>query len=360
MLFIIAQILFFSPASLDEGTNPTQLIDPETLVEAPEPTLASGIPMQKIPEYTVDSFDYVSTVKGVKQWKLAADKAYLYNKEKLVHARKIRAFLYDPDGKITVVTGSEAKYFMNQRDLEIFGQVKTVLPDGFELYSEYLQYKPNDRHIIIPSKYWVLGDGKNELTASGEPAHNTIRFTSRGFDYAMGESRIILKESAHLTFVKDQPDPKTPGVSDTTTIESDRCVILRDQQLAHFTMDSKRPLSSRFVRITQPKLFTRARRADLNYGDFSDVLRYLIAYEDVLVREIPDEKSSDQRLRYGTGGRADFDTKQDVILLSEYPQVYQGDDTVTGDTILLHRDTDVVEVEHSNAYSQGTTTGDKP
>jgi len=58
-------------------------------------------------------------------------------------------------------------------------------------------------------------------------------------------------------------------------------------------------------------------------------------------------------MKYATGGRADFDSHKNVIVLTEYPQVYQDEDTVTGDKILLHRDTDIIEVEHSNAFSQG-------
>ena len=82
----------------------------------------------------------------------------------------------------------------------------------------------------------------------------------------------------------------------------------------------------------------------------NDLLQYLVTYEDVVIKELGKKES----LRYGTGGRADFDTRRNVIVLSQYPQVYQDNDTITGDIILVHRDTDVVEVEHSNAYSQGT------
>jgi hypothetical protein len=76
----------------------------------------------------------------------------------------------------------------------------------------------------------------------------------------------------------------------------------------------------------------------------------LTAYDDVLIKETG---STDHTLRYATGGQADFDTNRDVIVLSKFPQAYQDQDTVTGDIILMHRETDVIEIEHSNAFSGG-------
>jgi hypothetical protein len=154
------------------------------------------------------------------------------------------------------------------------------------------------------------------------------------------------------------------GVPDRTVIDSDHCLIDREQRIAHFTMNPSRPLDTRFVHINEPTLFARSRRADLNYGESSTTLQYLIAYEDVLVKEKTkkpekSEKNNPQPeqpvLRYATGGHADFDTRRDVIILTEFPQAYQGGDTVTGDRIVVHRDSDIVEVEHSNSFSQGST-----
>jgi hypothetical protein len=103
----------------------------------------------------------------------------------------------------------------------------------------------------------------------------------------------------------------------------------------------------------------------MHYGDFSKLLQYMTAYEDVFIKELkapsdnkekkePAAKPSEgPNLRYATSGRADFDTKSDVIRLTEFPQAYQDNDTVTGDIIIMHRDSDLVEVEHSNAFSEG-------
>ncbi len=347
VIFIIAEIVVLSPSSVEETESKSAAVDPETLMSDDGETLATGIPQKKIAEYSVDQFQYVSTHAQEKQWKLIADRAFLYNQQKLVHARKIHAFLFDPDGKVTLITGKEAKYFMNQRDLEVFGDVHTTFPDGFQLVSQYLRYRPNDRHVSIPTTYPVHGSGMEE-----DSQH--IEFDSLGLEYAMAKSTIVLPKSADLTMEK-KPQPLPSGAPspkpDWTRIESDHAVIYRDKRVAHFKMYPSRPLATRFVRITQPTMFTRSRSADLDYGSFAKVLEYMVAYDDVFIKEIGEDSDP---LKYATGGKAVFDNRTDVIRLTQFPQAYQDKDTITGDVIIMHRDSDLVEVENSNAFSTGS------
>jgi len=260
----------------------------------------------------------------------------------------MKAYLYDSEGKITTIIGDESKYFLNKKDLEVFGNVKTLFPDGFELNSDYLRYKPEQHKIEIPRQYRAHGIGE-------ENAGKRLEFFSKGLDYRMNESLVLLNEAVHVTLSPIEPradrkNATNAHVPDTTVIESDQCLINRKDNLAKFTMDPNRPTDQRFVHISQPHMLSRSRRSDLNYGDFSTLLNYMTAYEDVLIKDTSNPKS----LRYATGGRADFDNRRDVIVMTEFPQVYQDQDTVTGDIITIHRDTDIVDVEHSNAFSQGT------
>ena len=366
VVFTITEIVALSPSNLEEGSSSSDAaLDPEYFQDEPETTLASGIPTGIIPDYKIEDFNYVSSQGSEKQWKLIADKANVFNKQNIVHSRNIQALLYDPQGAVTVVTGKEAKYFVNSKDLEVFGNVKTTFPDGFELESDYLKYRPQARKIEIPPKYAVKGAGQ-------ETQGQLIRFTSRGLDFSVGEGLIVLLESARVSLEKRTPDSETKGIPERTTIDSDRCLIDRKRQFAHFTMHAERVgknSKGRFVHITQPTLYSKSRRADLNYGEGAKkLLKYIVASDDVFIQELepapsgphphspkpakkPGEKSS---LRYATAGKAEFDTKQDIIELTQFPQVYQDGDTVTGDVILLHRNTDVVEVEQSNAFSEGT------
>jgi LPS export ABC transporter protein LptC len=343
MALIITQIVALSPSPLEGPSTPAgTAIDPDLLVPAAErekPVLAQGVPTDKVPDYSIHGFNYVSTQGNLKLWRLIAKQAFLYHPLNLVHAKNVEAHLFDSAGKITTVTGLEAKYYMDQRDLEIFGQVHTKFPDGFEIDSEYLRYRPQQRRIDIPTEYFVRGHG---LAEAGQP----LTFESYGLEYEMGASRILLPKDVRLD-------------NDGSQIESDRCLILRDKGIAHFTMATFRPADENFVYITQPTLISRGRRAHLNYGKSSNKtgLKQLVIEDEVLIKDSGYAKSgkSKSSLRYATGGKAEFDRKRNVIVLSQYPQVYQDQDTVTGEIIIVHRDSDIVEVEKSNAYSQGNT-----
>ncbi len=344
-VFALIEGIILFPAILDgDAQSPNSAVDPKLLISNREPSLAPGIPHERLAEYHIEKFDYVSVQNGQKLWRIQAEEAFLYNAERLTHSKMITADLYDPEGQITHVTGLEAKYFLNHKDLEIYGNVKTHFPDGFTLESEYLRYQPNQKLIQIPKKYLAHGSGK-------QSDEQTFRFTSQGLDYFMGEARIQLLQDVKVMLEKPAKDSASSlGIPDQTTIESDHCLILRNENHATFTMDPKRKASTRFIHIIQPTLFVRARKAILNYGDFSKVLQYLTAYDDVIIKETG---KSGEEMRYATGQKADFDTRQDQILLTGFPQVYQGGDTVTGDFVLMHRNSEIIEIGHSNAFSEG-------
>ncbi|MEK6578380.1 MAG: LPS export ABC transporter periplasmic protein LptC [Bdellovibrionota bacterium] len=341
-LFIIVEVIALAPSTLEEGRKSSGMIDPESLVADSAQSLVPGIPKDAIPEYVVEKFDYVSARGTEKQWKLTADTAHLYKSgsEKLIHTQNVRAHIYDPDGKITIVTGKEAKYLSNRRDLEVFGNVRTVFPDGFELKSEYLRYRPNEKTIDIPKKYRTEGIGKESEDGT------VLSFLSNGFVYEMKQNKILLPQNVTLTFEKKK---LTSNSETKTVIESDRSEIQRIDQVAHFTMEPTRPATMRFVKISQPQTTAKGRKASLRYGSYSEVVEYLTINEDVSVRE-KRPKGSDRR---GTGGLAVFDSKSNTITFTQFPQVYEDQDTVTGDKIVVHRDTDVIEVDQSNAYSEG-------
>jgi LPS export ABC transporter protein LptC len=339
VIFIFAEIVIFSPASVEEMyAPPASGVDPDAFIEQPKKSLIPGLPQNRIPEDIIEQFNYVSSEGTQKLWNMTADQAVLYRGEKLVHAVRIKAHLFDSYGNITTVTGKEAKYFMDKKDLEIYGDVHTKFSDGFSLVSEYLRYLPQVKKVEIPTHYNVSGEG-NPPEKSG----SILKFKSNGFLYKMGDSQILLPENVKVAF--ERADQVTT-MDNPTNIESDHCVILRNKQIAKFTMN---PDPHRFVKITQPGLHSQSRNVDFNYGAKDKTLHYLIMKDDVLIRDTGNKNV----LKYGTAGQANFDQKKEIIVLTLFPQVYQGNDTVVGDQIILHRRKDLVEIVNSNAFSQG-------
>ena len=342
--FIILEILFLSPSSVEKADPSIQLkLGKNEILETVrgnQPIIAPGVPVDQIPQYSIRDFRYLSSKGTVRDWKLLAKKANVYQPESMVHGYSVKSYLYDSSGDTTIVTGREAKYFINARGLEIFGDVKAVFSDGFTIYSDYLKYEPTTNSFHIPNGLPVRGAGMSDTSKE-------MTFSSMGLDFDRKRDVIDLHDLVKFTVIKK--DEKNGGLPTTTTIESDAAQIFRGKKQAFFEMSKKRKSSERFVRIRQPDLRVKARTVKLDYGDYSKVLNYMTAYEDVLVQELGDSETP----RYSTSGQVDFDTRQNLIILSKFPQVYQGDDTVTGETVRIFRDNDIVEVDRSNAFNEG-------
>lgn len=339
-ILIILKIVVLSPSSLEESELIARVVSLEELILKPGKTLAPGIPEGAIPDYKIQDLDYYSTRGGEKQWNLLAEQAYFFNAQKLVHAKQVKAKVFDASGKVTLISGTEAKYLMDRNDLEIFGNVETTFPDGFVLHSQYIRYQPKLKKIDIPIQYLTSGDGRTERT--GEKIH----FTSLGLEFETEKSEITLPKDVHFHLVSNQ--------GEEYEIFSDHCKIHRAEHLVDFTMDPSLPDEKRFVRLHQVSLEAHGRAARLKYGGQSSRIEMLSLFDDVLIQEFAlNSKKEPSLIRYGTGGHGDFDSAKNLIILTIYPQVYQGDDTLTGDKITLHRDSDTVEVEQSNAFSAG-------
>lgn len=348
---IFVQILAFSPSRLEEEAPPPQVRESELLPPTEGSLVAPTLPKDRVPEYTVEGFQYVSAQAGVKQWKLNADQAFFYQKDGLVHTQNVHAIIYDAKGTETLVTAREAKYFFVSQDLELYGQVTTTFPDGMVTVTEYMKYEAKTRELTVPTEQLVTG--KSQPT----PRREALEFESHGLTYRDATQKVHLLSRVKVTSQR----PTKTGATEEAVIESDRAVIDRAKDVATFSMNESRDEKLRFVHLTQPGLKARARRAEFRYGAKDRRLRTVRAMEEVKIEETPaaprdsatNPRSRAPQTRYATAGNAEFDSIRNRIVLRDFPQVYQDRDTITGEVIIVHRDTNQVEVEQSNAYSDG-------
>jgi LPS export ABC transporter protein LptC len=354
---IFIQIVAFSPKKLEEEGAPDAIEATSLRPEYKDSFVSPTIPKDRVPEYTVEGFQQVSIQAGVKQFRIQADRAFFYQTDGIVHGRGVKADLYDSAGKITVITSKEAKYFMATQDLELFGDVKTLFPTGLGTESPYMHYDAKSRNVRVPMAYPVTG--KSNPVAGTPPSAERFEFRSMGMDYAAVDDRLVLLSEVGVRVIKQNSKRNT----EVTTIESDRAEIERKKSTIQFTMLPSRPAETRFVRISEPGMNSRSRRAEFRIDANPRKIRTVRAMDDVRIEEKPKLSAEDQmnprrraradKSRYATAGIAEFDSQRNLIILRDYPQVYSDHDTLTGETIVVHRDSDLVEVDQSNAFSEG-------
>ncbi|MEW6057082.1 MAG: LPS export ABC transporter periplasmic protein LptC [Bdellovibrionota bacterium] len=326
-VLVIVEILFLRPTSLETGEQATTgMFDSlETMVTAQKYKDEVG--------YTIDGFHYTAVEGEMKHWQLNATKAILFEKSRVVRARNARIRMFDPQGKVTLIEGDEAHYGMGERDLNLIGNVKVTFPDGFWLKTTKAHYSAKQGAISsTESFYGEAIPQKEEL----------MQMWGVGFSASKSGSDIFIHNQARVKL-------RRLAANETTDVRSDKSKIDRFTKVAYFSMAS----ANRFVESHQGTLFVRSRRQEATYDSNASVVKYMTAYEDVLIKET-DVKKGEVGLKYATSQRADFLTQEDKILLSGFPSAYQAHDTLTGELITIYRKKNLVEVSHANAYHEGT------
>jgi len=386
MVLIILQGVAFQTKWLELGQSRNAPVDAMSLMkQSGGPNLATGIPTDKAPDYTIQQFSFISTFSGRKEWRVVSDEAQLYKEEGVNHLKKVRAWIYNPQGEATEVTALEAKYIQSSRVIELFGSVVAQLPDGFIVKSDYLLHDPQRKTIEFPLPWPVIGDG-TQLKPSGEKRSDAFQpklsFSAVGGSLHLKTNQVQLFSQVIVTL--DRPDAertetalrekrpsptgrKHPGVPDRTLISADRALLLKKEGRIQFTMSDQTPIAQRFVRILQPRTYARGRKATADFSQSNGILHWLSLDDDVLIKERSSAETEESLksptnqtgrppnvAQYITSGRAEFDIDTDQVTFKVFPQAYQGDSTLTGDWMILHRETDVVEVINGNAYNAGS------
>jgi lipopolysaccharide transport protein LptA len=290
--------------------------DPET--PATVPFLRSVAP-----SYSARDGVLYSTEGGKPKFKLLARKTNLYQEHQIAHIREAHVFLQDG----TEVTSKEALYDLVKSQVTFMGSVESIFQDGAIVKSEkaILDIKPV-MHLSIPTTELV--NGKKTNLAS------PVIFESMGLEYSEQDKTIRL-----LSKVKVR-------VSGPKSVEvvSDHCNVIQTKNLLEFSMDDSKIIERQFVVATDPGMFLKSRRMEVKLHSGRQV-EEIIALQDVFFENLGQTDSKTQ----GTGGKGIYRVRENEIILSEFPQLYQDRDTVTGDTITYNRNSERVEVTRSNA-----------
>jgi len=353
-VLIFFQITAFSPSRLEQDP-PAKTVDPTELVpeEKADIQVKPDLPKDRVPEYSIDGFQYVATEKNKKQWKINSVQAFFYQPEGFVHNIDVKSELYDSDDNITYITSKEAKYVEGTKDLELFGNVIATFPDGLVVKAPYALYRTATKKISVPRKYPILG-----YTTSEEKKNEHLEFTSMGMDYDQDKQLVSLPEKVSTKVIEIKPGEAEPEI---TTVLSDQALLNREDNTAIYTMVDRPNFPMTFVKITQPGMHAKGRRAEFDFKSEERKIERMKMFEKVEIFEDPKKpkpgdiktRKKPPQARYSTSDYAEFLTAENLIILKEYPQVYQDGDTITGEVVVMHRDTDLVEVEQGNAYSEG-------
>ena len=328
LLFFVSHFVLLSPSSLEDDFGGMRIIHPRDLLgllQNETETLAlSRLPSDTPPSYSLRDIRLVSAHERVPELRLEARKTASYQKERLTHFRDI---VVETSDRVTI-TAREALHDQTKNEFRFLGSVKARFPGGTEVMTEEaeLQTRPGTRIRVADT---VRVEGRQVR------GNQTLRFTSFGLDYTD-------RNPEHLKLLKEVRvrTGSTPGLS----IRSDSAEYASHAGLLSFSMSERRPLEQQFVILDEADFHLRSRRLELDLSKVNE-LETVRAEGDVFFND----SSETGREISGTGGRALYRVEDSALHLSEFPQLYQDRDTITGEIIVYHRKSDTIEVRQSNA-----------
>lgn len=316
-----------SPSNLEDDFTGMRVIEPKdllTFLKNEPDSIAPEVPHTVTPSYSLRDSVILASQGEKPNIKMISRKSSVYQVEQLAHSRDVVVQFSDR----TQVEAKEAVFFLKEDRVRFYGSVHTTFPNGAELFSEFAEAftKPVTR-IQIPTTEPVHGTKKDGKTL--------VDFNSLGLEYID-----IAPKNLHLL-----SDVKVKIISEKTTdVVSDQAVYTDEKGVLHFSMNDTRPLSEQFVKVHQVDLDLKSRTLDVDTTE-NQKLHSITALTDVWMRDSHDP----EKIASGTSGKAVYNEIKNEITLTEFPQVNQDNDTITGDIIIFHRNTDLIEVKQSNA-----------
>jgi hypothetical protein len=324
-LFLLAYLTLLSPSSLEDDFLSVRVVHPRDLLSfmksSSDPILAKGIPEGTTPAYSLRNFDFFITNHNQPELQFTALKSNFYQEQQLVHAQSSMVTLQDG----TIASSQELIYDTAHNEIHFYGDVLITFTNGALIRTNYLKAVTRPTlSITVPLDEAVSGE-KQEKSS-------TIRFKSYGLTYRGSTDPELLLSSKVNALVSAER---------STQVRSDRARMIFNRKKMTFFMDDRKAFDQQFVLTHQDKLEMKSRSLEIALE--SSGAKRIAALNDVTIRE---------NSFYSTSGKAVFEEAINTIELSDFPQVYQDRDTITGDIILYHRNDDTIEVKQSNAIYQ--------
>ncbi len=328
VLFFVSHFVLLSPSSLEDDFGGMRVIHPRDLLgllqNEIETLAVSQLPENTPPSYSLRDLRLASSHQGSPEFLLSARKSVSFQQEELTHFRDLVLTTADQ----MEIRSKEALYRQKEHVIHLLGDVRVKLPGGVEVRTETAELTTRPSlHVRVPATVRVEG-----LHTKGR---NRVTFSSFGLDY-------VADSPEHLRLLH-QVEVKTKSARNLTIL-SDSADYSEEEGRLAFTMSDKRPIQQQFVRLTEPAFELKARNLELDLSGEKE-LQTVRAEKDVWFEEVGESGMKTS----GTGGRGVYSVENGLVTLSEFPQLYQDRDTITGEIILFHRDTDTIEVRQSNA-----------
>ncbi len=146
--------------------------------------------------FELNNFDRFEVKQGLLSWRIKADKARYFAKDKLTQIVGAVVNFNRSDGSTLQVSSERAKIIgedKGAKKAELEGNVKVFVSDGINVFSQYAIYEANDSKIILPENSIINGTG--------------FQVSGNSMDIFIDDKSINVRGEVESIF---QPDAKLP------------------------------------------------------------------------------------------------------------------------------------------------------
>ncbi|SHF24392.1 LPS export ABC transporter protein LptC [Desulfacinum infernum DSM 9756] len=122
-----------------------------------------GAPGERQTEVAGDSqmrltdMEYTEVQEGREVWRLKAREAEYFDESKKTHLQGVHVELYLEDGRTVVLESREGELHAGTKDIELWGDVRAVVPQGYDLRTERAFYRHATRQVVSDTPVHATG-----------------------------------------------------------------------------------------------------------------------------------------------------------------------------------------------------------
>jgi len=144
-------------------------------------------------EMKLTDMEYTEMQDGKKLWAVVASEARYFQNEQKTHLTTVRLTVFGENGGDIHMESREGILYAGTKNIELWGAVHAMLPQGYELFTERAFYEHQEK--VISSQTHIHMFGPEVESLEGEV-----------WEYRMGECKALLEGGVQATLVSSCPE----------------------------------------------------------------------------------------------------------------------------------------------------------
>lgn len=244
----------------------------------------------------------VESRQGARDWELFAETAEGYEGKGAWELQHVKVLFYNGEAIDYTVLGKIGWIDTKTKDMKIEGDVVTTSNNGYNFFSQLIEYQASKRLLVSPDKV------KMTAPPEGKESHGMI---------VLGSGMETDIEQNIMKINKD--------VFATKTLASGKNFIIKSER-ANFSGKSKKVSFFDRVSIQVDNLKLEGPEAQFEYTTGVNFLNSILVKGGVRVSDID---------KYATADQVRFETNENRFVFNGKPRVVQNNDEMTGDKIIF-------------------------